>query len=139
MTTLREVYIEGIIAALEATPGFPAKVERSVNRAFTRQESPVLVVHRGGEDVNDSLNSSVFRACEVLVSVVTRSDVPDQVADEIMEIAHPVIMAYRGDRMMKILEAGTNAPVFSPADSQACLLTTRYNIQYTTARRSLTA
>jgi hypothetical protein len=138
MTTRRETFIQAIIAALEGAPGFPAAVERSVTRAFTRQESPVLVVHRGGEDVNDALNTSVYRSCEVLVSVITRSDVPDQVADEIMEAAHPVIMAYRADGIMKILEAGTNAPVFSQADAQACLLTTRYTIQYTTSRRSLT-
>ena len=64
---------------------------------------------------------------------------PDQLADEIMELAHPVIMAYRAAAMVEMGELGTNAPTFAQGDAQACLLTTRYGIKYTTGRRSLSA
>ena len=136
--TLRESYIQGIIAALRALPDFPASVERAVTTAFARNEGPVLVVHRGAEGLEGKLGE-VHRTCEVLVSVVTRSSVPDQLADEIMELAHPVVMAFRGTGMIEIAEEGTNAPTFAQADAQACLLTTRYGIKYATSRRSLSA
>lgn len=135
--TLRESYIQGLMAALQAVPSFPALVERSVVVAFSRAESPVLVVHRGAEDLENTMGDDTYRTCEILVSVVARSDAPDQVADEVMEVAHPVIMAYMGARMLQMQELGTNAPVFAQADSKACLMTTRYGIQYVTDRLSL--
>jgi len=137
--TLRESYIQGMIAALAAVTGFPAKVERSISIAFSREESPVLVVHRGAEDLENTLGDDTYRTCEILVSVISRSDVPDQVADDVMAVAHPVIMAYQAANLIQMQEMGTNAPVFSNADSQACMMTTRYSIQYCTDRLSLSA
>lgn len=136
--TLRESYIQGLLAALQALPDFPAEVDRSVMKAFGRNEGPVVVVHRGGEILEGKLGE-VHRTCEILVSVVTRSDVPDQLADEIMELAHPAIMAYRGAGVIEMSELGTNAPEFSQVDKQACLMTTRYGVKYSTSRRSLSA
>ncbi len=138
--TRRETYIQGLIAALAAAPGLSAKVERSVVVAFNRSESPVLVVHRGSEALENSLgDDDTYRTCEILISVVARSDVPDQVADEVMEVAHPVIMAYMAAGVIQMQEMGTDAPVFAQADSKACLMTTRYVIQYLTNRLSLSA
>ena len=135
--TLREMYIQGLIAALQGVPDFPAHVERSLTVAFSRQESSVLVVHRGAEELENSLGDGTDRTCAILVSVISRSDVPDQVADAVMEAAHPVIMAYQAAGLLQMREMGTNAPVFSNADSQACMMTTRYSIMYCTDRLSL--
>lgn len=137
--TLREIYIQGLIAALEAIPGFPAKVERSLSIAFSREESPVLVIHRGAEEIENSLGGDTDRHCEILVSIIARSDVPDQLADEVMELAHPAIMAYQAAGLLQMQEMGTNAPVFAAADRHACMMTTRYRIQYCTDRLSLSA
>ena len=135
--TLRETYIQGLLAALRDVPNFPAQVERSLAIAFSREESPVLVVHRGAEELENSLGSDTDRSCAILVSVISRSDVPDQVAADVMEVAHPVIMAFQLAGIQQMQEIGTNAPVFSNADGQACMMTTRYSIMYCTDRLSL--
>lgn len=137
--TLRETFIQELMALLTAAPSFPAQVERSLSVAFSRDESPVLVIHRGAEDVESDLSGETIRECEILVSVITRSDVPDQQADSIMEAAHPLLMAYRADNLLQIWEVGTNAPMFANTDGQACMLTTRYRAQYRTDTLSLSA
>ncbi|HEY9145263.1 MAG TPA: hypothetical protein VIN36_01125 [Thiobacillus sp.] len=139
MTTLRETYIEGLMAVLEAVPGFPAGVHRSISVAFRREESPVLVVHRGGEDVANSLGDDTDRFCEILVSVISRGDTPDRDADAVMELAHPAIMQFLAPGLIQMEEVGTNAPVFSNADGHACMMTTRYKVHYCTDRLSLSA
>ncbi len=135
--TLREVYIQGLIAKLSAASGFPASVERSISIAFSREESPVVVVHRGSESLENTLGSDTYRSCEILVSVITRNDAPDKIADDIMEVAHPLVMTYQAAGLIQMEELGTNAPVFSNTDSQACMMTTRYRIQYCSGRESL--
>lgn len=137
--TLRESYIQGLIDLLAALPAFPASVHRSMSVAFRRDESPVLVVHRGAEDLENSLDDDTDRHCEILVSVVSRGDVPDRDADGIMEIAHPAIMQFAAPGVVQMEELGTNAPVFSSTDAQACLMTTRYKVHYCTSRLSLSA
>jgi hypothetical protein len=139
MTTLRESYIEGLIAALAVIPGFPAGVHRSMSVAFRRDESPVLVVRRGGEDLENTMDGDTDRQCEILVSVISRSDVPDREADEVMEVAHPAIMQFLAPGIQLVQEVGTNEPVFSNTDGQACLMTTRYRIHYCTDQLSLSA
>lgn len=137
--TLREIFIQELMALLSAAPSFPAQVERSIAVAFSRDESPVLVIHRGAEGVEADLSGEAIRECEILVSIITRSDVPDQQADSVMEAAHPLLMAYQSDSLLQIWEEGTNAPMFANADAQACMLTTRYRVQYRTDRLSLSA
>jgi hypothetical protein len=137
--TLRESYIQGLIAMLQAIPAFPAGVHRSMSVAFRRDESPVLIVHRGAEDVENTLGDDTDRECEILASVISRADAPDQEADEVMEVAHPAIMQFRAPGIVLIEEVGTNAPVFAGADGNACMMTTRYKVHYCTDRLSLSA
>jgi hypothetical protein len=137
--TLRESYIQGLIDMLAALPGFPAGVHRSMSVAFRRDESPALVVHRGAEELENSLGDDTDRHCEILVSVVSRGDAPDRDADEVMEMAHPVIMQFTAPGVVQMEEIGTNAPVFANADGQACMVTTRYKVHYCTDRLSLSA
>lgn len=135
--TLRESYIQGLIDLLTAIPDLPAAVHRSMTIAFSREESPALIVHRGTETLENSLGSDTDRQCEILVSVVSRGDTPDRDADEVMEVAHPAIMQFTAPGIVLVEETGTNAPVFANADGQACLVTARYTIHYCTDRLSL--
>ena len=135
--TLRESYIQGLIDMLAAVPGFPAQVHRSMSVAFSRDESPALIVHRGAETLENSLGDDTDRQCEILVSVVSRSDTPDREADQVMELAHPAIMQFTALGIVLVEETGTNTPVFANTDGQACLLTARYTIHYCTDRLSL--
>jgi hypothetical protein len=137
--TLRESYIQGLIALLSGTVGFPAKVDRSISIAFTREESPVLVIHRGAEDVENDLGDDTERQCEILVSVISRSNAPDSEADDVMDVAHPLVMGYAGTGILQVEEVGTNAPLYSNTNGMACMITARYRIQYSTSRLSLSA
>ncbi len=136
--TLRESYIQGLIAMLAADPGVSFGVERSISIAFTREESPVLVVHRGAEELENSLGDDTERQCEILVSVISRSSTPESDADDVMAIAHPLVMQYQAAGIVQMEETGTNAPLYSNTDGMACMITARYKIQYSTSRLSLT-
>jgi hypothetical protein len=137
--TLRETYIEGLMDAMKAFAGFPAGVERSISIAYTREESPVLVVHRGEETLENSMGDDTDRQCEILVSVISRGDTPEVDADDVMDVAHPLIMQYQGAGILQVEELGTKAPLYSNTDGMACMVTARYRIQYSTSRLSLSA
>jgi len=136
--TLRETYIEALIALFGATTGFPAQVERSIVKAISRAEGSTVVVHRGGEPAPDnSMLGVIDRTCEILVSVVTRDDTPDKIADEIMEVVHPLVMTYSTAGIIDVWEGQTDTPKFSNTNGQACLLTVHYFIKYRTSPNSL--
>lgn len=138
--TLREVFIENLIAILNAAPGLQSKVERSIVTAFDREEGSVLVVHRGAEAAPDASKCGVVdRTCEILVSVVARADAPDKAADELLEIAHPLVMAFTGQEIIDVWEGQTDAPKFSDADSAAGLITVHYLVKYRTRPNTLTS
>jgi hypothetical protein len=137
--TLRETYIQALIALFKATPGFPAMVERSLVVAFAYEEGSVVVVHRGKEDPDNSMTGVTDRTCEILISVITRSAVPDQVADEVMEVVHPLVMHFTAANLMRVLEGQTDEPKFSGTDTSACLMATHYTLLYRTIPDSLSA
>ena len=137
--TLRETFIQGLIAVLTAAPSLGAAVERSIIRAFGREEGMVIVVHRGGEAEPDNSRLGVIdRVCEILISVVARGDAPDQLADVVLEIAHPLVMTYTDTHIIDVWEGQTDAPKFADADGTAGLITVHYFIRYRTTPNSLT-
>lgn len=138
--TSRETIIQNLLALFRDMPDFPAKVERSLIRAYTREESPVLVIHRGTETADYGMYGVVDRTCEIMVSILIRGQNPEQEADEIMEIVHPAMMAYTVDPTVEILDVSegmTEAPVFAREDRSAVMLTTRYQIKYRTQPNTL--
>lgn len=135
--TLRESYIQGLIAMLTAAPGLLVLVERSISIAFSREESPVLVVHRGAETPDNSNLGVTDRSCEILVSVITRSDTPDKDADDILETVHPLVMGYTAARLIDIREIATESPRYANTDGHACMITVRYLFLYRTDYASL--
>ncbi|NML62266.1 hypothetical protein HHL21_14510 [Massilia sp. RP-1-19] len=138
--TLREAYIEGLIADLRAAAGIGAMVERSIVKAFTREEDTVLVVHRGAESQPDNSRLGVIdRTCEILLSIVARGDAPDQLADAVLEVAHPLVMAYRAPRIIDVWEGPTDAPKFSDVGGTAGLITVHYFIRYRSGPNSLSS
>lgn len=138
--TKRETLIQNLLAMFRAMPAFPAKVERSLIRAYTREESPVLVIHRGTETANYETYGVVDRTCEIMVSILIHSQNPEQDADEIMEIVHPAMMGYTNDPNVQILdvtEGMAETPVFAREDRSAVMLTTRYQFKYRTQPNTL--
>ncbi len=138
--TLREVFIQALMARFQAAPGFPALVERSILTAFGREEGLVVVVHRGSEGMPDASRLGVVdRECEVLVSVLARGSAPDQDADTVLEVIHPLVMTYTHPRIMDVTEGVTDMPKFADADGTAGMITVRYIIKYRTTPNSLTS
>lgn len=137
--TLRETFIQALMARFTAAPGFPAAVERSIVKAFDREDGAVIVVHRGGEqDPDNSRLGVIDRVCEILVSVVARGDAPDQLADDVLEVAHPLVMTYAAAGIIDLWEGPTDTPKFSDTNGTAGLITVHYFIKYRTSPTSLT-
>lgn len=135
--TLRETYIEALLALFTATIGFPATPERSIVNAIARADGSTIVIHRGGEDPDYSKLGVVDRSCEILVTVITRDDTPDKIADDVMAVAHPLIMTFTAAKIIDVQEGVTDKPLFSNTDSKACMMTTHYFIRYRTTPNSL--
>ena len=94
MTTKRETILAAIRTALTGTTGVSTRIYRSMVEPLTRQESPAIVV----EPVSDSAEQNTALptldwSLTVRVAIIVRGDIPDQVADPIIESAHAKIMA----------------------------------------------
>lgn len=139
MTTKRERILRAITTALTPTAGVNGRVYRSRVTAVQRAESPAIVV----EPINDtptqntSLPTLDWRM-RVRVSVIVRGDVPDQIADAVIEDMHA--------RMVRDLTVGGYAIDVQPdevsfnlvdADQPAGVIFNDYIIQYRTSVASL--
>ena len=94
MTTKREQVLTAIRTALTGTTGVSTRIYRSRVEPLARGESPAIVV----EPVSDSAQQNTSLptldwSLTVRVAVIVRGDIPDQLADPIVESAHAKIMA----------------------------------------------
>jgi hypothetical protein len=94
MTTKRETILAAIRTALIGTTGVSTRIYRSRVEPLARQESPAIVV----EPVSDTAEQNTALptldwSLTVRVAVIVRGDIPDQLADPIVEDAHGKIMA----------------------------------------------
>ena len=94
MTTKRETILAAIRTALTGTTGVSTRIYRSRVEPLTRGESPAIVV----EPVSDTAEQNTALptldwSLTVRVAVIVRGDVPDQVADPIIEDLHARLMA----------------------------------------------
>ena len=141
MTTKRERILRAIATALTPTAGVNGRVYRSRVTAVQRAESPAIVV----EPINDtptqntSLPTLDWRM-RVRVSVIVRGDVPDQIADAVIEDMHA--------RMVRDLTVGGYAIDVQPdevsfnlvdADQPAGVIFNDYIVQYRTSVASLSS
>jgi len=141
MTTKRERILRAITTALTPTAGVNGRVYRSRVTAVQRAESPAIVV----EPINDtptqntSLPTLDWRM-RVRISVIVRGDVPDQIADAVIEDMHA--------RMVRDLTVGGYAIDVQPdevsfnlvdADQPAGVIFNDYIVQYRTSVASLSS
>lgn len=139
MTTRRETYIQQLVDLFKNTAGFPAEVSRTLEDGFSREEGKILVVHRGGETLNSSVSGSGLRDCEIRLSTLTRGDSPEEGSDSVLEIAHPLIMAFKPAGLVQVKELRTDEPKFGGGDGKVCLITVHYVFRYNTAANTLSA
>ena len=94
MTTKREQILSAIATALATTAGVNGRVYRSRVTAMQRAESPAIVIEPISDTPtqNTSLPTLDWRM-RVRVTVIVRGDVPDQLADPIIESMHAKMVA----------------------------------------------
>ena len=127
---IRQQLLQGLAEFLAQQPGFPATVGRSLARAFGADEGSQLVVHRGSESPDLDVDGDGQRYCDVLISVVGRSDDAEVEADAVMEVAHPLVMGYSDPRIVQIEEIKVDEPKYASADYKLCVITTQYRFSY---------
>lgn len=139
MTTKRERILRTIQDKLALTYGVEGRVYRSRVTAMQRAESPAIVIEPISDTPtqNTSLPTLDWRM-RVRVTVIVRGDVPDQLADPIIENMHA--------RMVADLTLGGYAIDVQPdevtynmldADQPAGVIFNDYIVQYRTTVASL--
>lgn len=136
MTTLFQLYRDGIRDALLDAADFPAEVETSTLRAFTRDEV-VVVLHAGKEVVVVEAFPRVTRVRELLCSVHAGGEDREDQAEQVFEALQPIVMGFSSDGIVQIEEFGTDEPRFAGGDQARMLLTKRFRITYQTDSDSL--
>lgn len=139
MTTRYQTYRDGIKAALLAATGLGAQVETSTLRAFTRNET-VLVLHSGKEIVSDE--GPIGRATrmrELLCSVQTAGESRDDVAESVFAVALPIVLGYSAEGLVSLREMGTDDPKYVSGDLARMIVTKRFLLTYQTLEDSLSA
>jgi hypothetical protein len=94
MTTKRESILAAIKTALTGTTGVGTRIYRSRVEAFARSECPALVVEPLNDEasIDTSLPTLTWRLA-VRVAVIVRGNIPDQIADPIVQNLHSRISA----------------------------------------------
>jgi hypothetical protein len=132
--------LTAITTALATTTGVSGRVYRSRVTAVQRAESPAIVVEPISDTPtqNTSLPTLDWRM-RVRVSVIVRGDVPDQLADPVIESMHTKMVA---DLTLGGLAIDVQPDEVSftlvDADQPAGVIFNDYIVQYRTSVASLT-
>ena len=94
MTTKRETILARITTVLAGTTGVSDRIFRSRQTAFTRTETPSLIIEPQSDtaEQNTSL-PTLHHTLSVTISVVVSSATPHQTADPVVESLHSKLMA----------------------------------------------
>ena len=136
MPTRREQILSAVAAALATTSGVNGRVYRSRQEAFSRSESPSVIVEPGPESSGPEPVSTckIDHTLTLVVAVYARGTIPDQVADPVVQSVHSLLMADRslGGLVMDIWPLGRD-PQFEAADSAAVVEVLSYRVRYRTS------
>lgn len=137
MSTVRELILEAALTALTGITG--CKVERSRVVAIARAQLPVLVLRPEDEADQVFSDSDVRHELTISLECFVRGNIPDQIADPILQSAHSKLMADRtlGGKCEWIVPVGTKWEM-DDADQASGMATMTYKIIYTTLSTDLT-
>lgn len=141
MATKREQILQAIEAALDGTVQVGTRIYRSRVTPLARGESPAIVVEPGRDDPQQNTSLPTLDwTFNVRVIVIVRGEVPDQVADPIIEDLHAKLMAdlSLGGVAMDIQPATVIFELIE-ADQPAGAITCNFVVRYRTAVSSLSA
>jgi hypothetical protein len=94
MTTKRERVLRAIVTTLAGTTGVGTRIYRSRVEPLARQESPAIVIEPITDQAQQNTSLPTLDwSLTVRVAIIVRGNVPDQLADPIVESAHAKLMA----------------------------------------------
>jgi hypothetical protein len=93
VNSVREQVLEAIVATLNAGGGVGANVYRSRVTPVARGESPAVIVEPTQDTASQATTYKIDWGLTVSVTVLVRSETPDQTADPIVQKVHQKIMA----------------------------------------------
>jgi len=139
MTTKREQILDQIKTTLAGTTNVSTRIYRSRVVPLSRGESPALVI----EPVSDSSQANLTLpkldwSLQVRVAVIVRGDVPDEVADPIVESLHSKITAdlTLGGYAIDVQPVGVDFALMD-ADQPAGVISCNYLVRYRTELNDL--
>ena len=139
MASKRERILQRIVTVLTPTTGISGRVYRSDPEGTSRDDIPCINVTWGSEQPSPETVPMLERTLTVQVSVLTRGDTPDVLADPIISDAHARIMAdatLTGLAIDTHLESATFEVV--SADQSAGRLTHEYSVKFRHSYSDLT-
>lgn len=136
MATKQEQILAAVATTLAATAGATGRVYRSRQEAFSRSESPAVVIEPGP----DNSTPEPVSTCKIdwtftlVVAVYARGEVPDRTADPVVESIHSLLMADRslGGLAMDLWPTYRD-PQFDKADLAAVWVVLSYRVRYRTS------
>lgn len=134
MTTKRETILARIKTVLAGTTGVSDRIFRSRQTAFTRGETPSLVIEPQNDSVEQNTSlPTLHHTLGITISVVVRSTTPHQTADPVVESLHSRIMAdlTLNGNAIDVQPADTSFN-FIDADQTGLVVECNYNIIYRT-------
>jgi len=140
MTTKRESILAAIKTKLVGTVGVGTRIYRSRVEPLSRAESPAIVVEPISDDADQNTSLPTLDwTLRIRVSVIERSNIPDQTADETIESMHSKIMSDLtiGGYAHDIQPVRTDFE-FVEADQPLGIISSEYEIRYRTKIADLT-
>jgi hypothetical protein len=140
MATKQEQILAAVADALADVEGVEGRVYRSRQEAFSRSESGSVVIEPGP----DAASVEPVSICRIdwtftlVIAVYARGEIPDQVADPIIESVHSLLMADRtlGGLAMDVIPMSRD-PQFDKGDLATAWIVLSYRIRYRTSLTDL--
>lgn len=138
MTTKRETIVSRLATTLASTTGVSGRVYRSRVEPFAAGEFPCLLIESVSDSPNLNSIGSIVWNFIVRVTVFTRGDVPDNLADSMVEDIHARIMADTtlGGHCVDIMPGSVNFDM-TEGDQPICLTQLDYQLDYYTTKTSI--
>jgi hypothetical protein len=140
MTTKRENILATIKTTLADTTGVGTRIYRSRVEPLSRGESPAIVIEPISDDADQNTSMPTLDwTLRIRVSVIERSSIPDQAADDTIESLHSKIMSDLtvGGYAIDVQPVRTEFE-FIEADQPLGVISNEYEIRYRTEVADLT-
>jgi hypothetical protein len=138
MTTKREQILSAIATALASTSGVSGRVYRSRVEPLARGESPAVVIEPIIDQADNSVLPKLDWSLTVRIAVIVRGNIPDQVADPIIESIHSKLLSDAPLLALVTSIIPTNAAFDSmEADQPAGVVSLDYQVRYRTSASNL--